>query len=257
MMGLILLFYILAWILQRISQWIAELLLRVNHLSSEKRRWRSERLETLKGLIASTITFLAYTVATLATLSLFVNTDTLVWMVGLFSAAFGLGARPLISDYLTGVGFIFEDAMDVGEKVEFVMAGGPIEGVVEDVSLRTTLVRAPSGEQLTVPNGEIRVIRNYSRGRYSTIKIRLKIAGNSLEEALLVLEELGNDAISLLPNLLEPWDVVGTSDDEMDKSGTSVTLIAKAKFGQGAKLRPRLLTQVRKRLDEYSIGLLD
>jgi small-conductance mechanosensitive channel len=39
-------------------------------------------------------------------------------MVGLFAAAFGLGARPLVSDYLTGVGFLFEDTFDVGEKVD-------------------------------------------------------------------------------------------------------------------------------------------
>jgi small-conductance mechanosensitive channel len=62
------------------------------------------------------ISFLAYTIAILSALSLFVETETLVWMVGLFSAAFGLGARPLISDFLTGIGFMFEDIYDVAKK---------------------------------------------------------------------------------------------------------------------------------------------
>lgn len=254
---LIILFFFLAWVVQRLAGHLAQIFLGLNHISSEKRRWRNERLDTLRGLIRSTIVFLAYLIASILTLALFVDTDTLVWMIGLFSAAFGLGARPLISDYLTGIGFIFEDSIDVGEKVEFVMLNGPIEGVIEDVTLRTTLVRSPSGESLTVPNGEIRVIRNYSRGRFSTIKVRLKIAGDSLEKALPVLEDLGEDAMTLLPTLLEPWEVVGTNEDEFDKRGMGVTIIAKAKFGQGAKLRPRLLTQVRKRLTEYNIELLD
>lgn len=254
---LILLFYSFAGLVQRFAPRITRIILGLNRFSAQHRQWRAERLETLRGLFISTIIFVAYTLATLAMLSLFVDTATLVWMVGLFSAAFGLGARPLISDYLTGISFIFEDTIDVGEKIEFVMSNGPIEGVIEEVNLRTTLIRAPAGESLTVPNGEIRLIRNYSRGRYSTIKVKLKLAGNSLEKALPVLEDLGRDAMTVLPNLLEPWEILGTNDDEVDRRGAAVTLVAKAKFGQGAKMRPRLLALVGKRLTEYEIELLD
>src|SRR5690606_22705558 len=133
----------------------------------------------------------------LLSLSLFVGGETLVWMVGLFAAAFGLGARPLVSDYLTGVGFLFEDTFDVGEKVDIL--GN--EGVVETVNLRTTTLRSPSGELFVVPNGELRIVRNFSRGRFSLASVTVKLNAEDLSQALSVLEELGKEALLILPNL--------------------------------------------------------
>ena len=254
-LGLIVLFYGLAWLVQRLAGRVARFILGLNRFSSEHRRWRTERLDTLRGLITSTTIFVAYLLASLASLSLFVNTDSLIWMVGLFSAAFGLGARPLISDYLTGVGFMVEDTLDVGEKVELLgVPGGPVEGVIEAMNLRVTLLRSTTGENYTIPNGEIRIIRNFSRGRFSISKIKLKIAGADLENALGVLEDLGAEAVSLLPNLLEPWEVV--SPDGAVGPQTELLIVAKARFGQASKMRSRLLSLVQKRLADAAIELV-
>ena len=108
---------------------IAPSVLGLNRFASEKRRWRDERIETLQVLLVSLTSFVALLLATIFSLALFIQADTLVWMIGLFSAAFGLGARPLISDYLTGFGFILEDALDIGEKVEIQASGTTVEGI--------------------------------------------------------------------------------------------------------------------------------
>lgn len=251
----IIFFYGLAWIVQRLASRVAGVVLGLNRFSGERRRWRAERLQTLRGLISSSTTFLAYALASLFTLSLFVQTDSLIWMIGLFSAAFGLSARPIISDYMTGIGFMLEDTVDVGEKVEMLgVPGGPIEGVIESMNLRVTLLRSTSGENYTIPNGEIRVIRNFSRGRFSTSKVKLKIAGSDLENALGVLEDLGEEAVSLLPNLLEPWDVI-SPDGEVGPQ-TELMIVAKSRFGQASKMRPRLLSLVQKRMADADIELV-
>ena len=242
-------YFLLAWLVHRLSGRIALRLVRVNRLSSRRRQLRPERQATLHSLIASFISFLAFTLASLFTLSLFVDTDTLVWMVGLFSAAFGLGARPLLSDFLTGTGFLFEDTFDVGEKVEMLN----VEGVVEKVNLRTTHIRAPTGELYVMPNGEIRVVRNFSRGRFSTAKITIKLPGTDLAEALTILENLASEAMLLLPNLLEPWQLLSESGTIGQQ--TELTLIAKARFGKAAEMQPRLLALVQERLEAAGIVL--
>ena len=180
---------------------------------------------------------IAFVTAILASVGLFVDPDTLVWMVGLFSAAFGLGARPLISDYLAGISFIFEDTFAVGEKIELPGIHS-VEGVIEAISLRTTSFRAVSGELFVVPNGEIRTVRNFSRGKFSVTNITFRINASDLGKALPFLEELGNEAVSLLPNLLEPWQVI--SESGVIGQETELTLIAKAKFGMASEMRPRL-----------------
>jgi small conductance mechanosensitive channel len=248
-------FYLAAWVVHRFSGRIARLVY-LDRFSPEQRRSRPERLATLRGLVASAITFLAFVIATLFSLSLAVEPDTLIWMVGLFSAAFGMGARPLLSDFLTGISFMFEDTFDVGEKVELMgMGGGPVEGVIEAVNLRTTNMRAPSGELYTVPNGEVRVVRNFSRGRFSVVHVKLKTSADDLPRALVLLEELGDEAVILLPNLLEPWQII--SESGAIGQQTELTLVTKTKFGKAADMLPRLLALVHERFAEANIALYD
>lgn len=242
-------YFLIAWVVHRLAGRATRRVVRANRFAPQGLRLREERQNTLNTLIASFVSFLAFTIAILFTLSLFVNTDTLVWMVGLFSAAFGLGARPLISDFLTGIGFLFENIFDVGEKVE--MLG--VEGVVEKVNLRTTHLRSPTGELYVMPNGEIRVVRNFSRGRFSLVKITIRLHGNDVSEALAALEQLSSEAVILLPNLLEPWRVISESGTIGQQ--TELSLIAKARFGKAAEMQPRLLALVQEHLEEAGVEL--
>jgi small-conductance mechanosensitive channel len=251
---LIALFFFLAWLVYRLSPRLARQILSVSRLASSPRPLRLERRRTLLGLISAAITFLALAAAILFSLSLFVDGTTVIWVIGLFSAAFGLGARPVVSDFLSGVSFIFEDTFDVGDKVQLPgLAGGDVEGIVEAVRLRTTTIRATSGEPFTVPNGEIRVVRNFSRGRFSTTNVTIRIAAADLGETIPLLEALGQEAVALLPNLLEPWQVISKSG-ELGQV-TELTLLAKARFGQAGEMRPRLLKLVHDRLNEAGIEL--
>lgn len=246
--------YFAAWIIHRFSNRLARLVYLDRRITRDKRRSKPERLATMRGLIASAITFLAFAAATFGTLSMAVDTDTLIWMVGLFSAAFGLGARPLLADFLTGVSFMFEDTFDVGEKVELLGLGGSsVEGLVEAVNLRTTLIRAVTGESFTVPNGEVRVVRNFSRGRFSSAKVTLRTTADDLPRALGLLEEIGKDAVTLLPNLLEPWQVI--SESGVIGQQTELTLVTKTKFGKAAEMRPRLLSYVHEEFARAGIPL--
>lgn len=244
-------YFFLAYLVHRLSRRMAGRLLRLGSLANKRRGLRPDRQKTLTSLVASAITFLAVVTAVLLSLSLFVSGETLVWMVGLFAAAFGLGARPLVSDYLTGIGFLFEDTFDVGEKIDIL--GN--EGVVETVNLRTTTLRARTGELFVVPNGEIRIVRNFSRGRFSPATITIKLDADDLSRALPLLEELGKEAVLILPNLLEPWQIISESGTIGQQ--TELTLVAKAKYAMGAEMRPRLLALIHERLNEAGIHLGD
>lgn len=216
---------------------------------------RTERQHTIHHLVASTISVAAFVVAALLSLGQFLSAESLALFAGLFTAAFSLGARPLIADMLAGMSFIFEDNFDVGEKVEIASPTGPIEGVVESMNLQITLVRAPSGELYVVPNSEIRILRNFSRSRFSTAHIKLKLATVDLDRALPLLTELGSEALVLHSDLLESWQVI--SETGTAGAHTELTLLARANFGQAAELRPRLLALIQTRLTEAGITLAD
>ena len=246
-------YFLSAWLVAFLLKRLVYRAIKLGRLAPKSRKPSFERQKTLQSLISSAIGLITFLVACIMSLGLFIQADTLIWMVGLFSAAFGLGARPLISDYLAGVSFIFEDTFAVGEKIE-IPGAYPIEGVIETINLRTTSFRAVSGELYVVPNGEIRTVRNFSRGKFSLANITIKIESGDLGKTLPFLNELGREAVILLPNLLEPWQVI--SESGVIGQETELTLIAKARFGKASEMRPRLLALLQERLIEENIPLV-
>jgi small conductance mechanosensitive channel len=243
--------FLVAWIVHAVFGRMIEQLVAVNRFAADGRRLRPERIRTLRGLIANAFSLVVFLIALFLAASRFVDSNTLLWVIGLFSAAFGLGARPLVNDFLNGISFIFEDTFDVGEKVEIM----GVEGVIERVTLRVTLLRAPTGELFVVPNGDIRLVRNFSRGRFSSVTVTIKIQAEELGHALTLLNDLGQEAVVLLPNLLEPWQVL--SESGAIGGSTELTLVGKARFGAAAEMRPRLLALVQERMVEAGIQLAD
>jgi small conductance mechanosensitive channel len=247
--------FLAAWLVQRSAFRLTGRLGFVAQLGTRKDRpMRTERRRTLRRLVASFLTFLAWLMAMVFSLTLFVEVQNIIWLVGLFAAGFGLGARPLVSDFLTGISFVFEDTFDVGEKVEF-LTPAAISGVVEEVNLRQTVLRAPTGELYTIPNGEIRVVRNFGRGSFSRADVVLRIESADLARALPLLEQLGAEAATLLPNLLEPWTMIsqtGSIGGHVD-----ITLIAKAHYGTAAETRLRMLALIHDRLAHSDVDFVN
>ncbi len=240
---------LIAFLLKVVTHW----LLKLGRLAPNGRKPSLERQKTLHSLISSTINLTVLVILIVASMGLFINLNTLAWVMGLFTAAVGFGARLVVGDYLSGLSFLFEDAFAVGEKIE-ISGVRPIEGVVETISLRTTMLRSSSGELYIVPNGEIRSVRNFSRGKFSIANITLKIMSADLGLARATLEAIREEAVTLLPNLIEPWKV--TNLEGMIGQYSELTLIAKARFGKAAEMRPYLLALVQEQLLKVNIQLV-
>ncbi|HCC33740.1 MAG TPA: mechanosensitive ion channel protein MscS [Clostridiales bacterium] len=121
----------------------------------------SPRLRTLAGLVNSILRYSVYFLVAVTTLSLLgVDTRSLLVGAGLFGLAVGFGAQGLVRDFLGGFLILLEDQFAVGDLVR--MAG--LEGVVEEMGLRTTRLRALGGELHVIPNGRIQEVTNLSRG---------------------------------------------------------------------------------------------
>jgi len=244
-------FFGVAYGIHRLSAPFARRFQPIGDITMRDNPRRYERLKTLQALFSNAISILAFLVAMLTSLTLFVSADTLLWVVGLFSAAFGLGARPFISDFLTGITFIFEDTFDVGDKIEIPLFPQRVEGIVEEVNLRVTHIRGMDGELFTLPNGDIRLVRNFSRGDSSPTSVTLKIAASDLSKTLEHLESLSEKAMTLLPNLIEPWQIISQSGELGEEA--ELTILVKAKFGKGAETRTRLLKLLLQELNSLKV----
>jgi hypothetical protein len=66
---------------------------------------------------------------------------------------------------------------------------------------------------------------------------------------------MAEEAVRLLPNLLEPWQVI--SETGTIGQQAELMLVARARFGKAAEMRPRLLTLVQERLAEADVAMSD
>ena len=241
--------YLIAWIIHRLAGRVAGRFFELSEYAPQSMRVRLERQRTLRDLLSSAISFVAFLVATIFAMGFFIDTTALIWAMGLFSAAFGLGARPIISDYLTGITFIFGDVFDVGEKVEVL----GIEGTIEKISLSRITVRSTHGEVFNIPNGEVRIVRNFSRGSFSSADITVKLESADLEEALTTLQTLADEAVTLFPDVVEPFQVINTSG--LLSQQVELTLVTRTHFGKAADVRLKLLSFIHERLAKEGIQL--
>ncbi|MCL4298148.1 MAG: mechanosensitive ion channel family protein [Anaerolineae bacterium] len=248
-LGRLVLILFLTWLVAEAGSWLAVRILRGRAL-----RWRQieeRRLLTLQSLVGSAVRVMVWIIGVVVVLfALGIPAGAILTALGLFSAGFGLGARPLINDYLAGMVFIFEDQFSVGEKVEVL----EVIGTVEAVELRTTRLRAMSGELFIVPNGEVRVVRNLSRGSFSVASIKVTVVTADLARALEVLEGVADAAQARFPELVEPPEVL--SIEGAISNHVELTLVAKAAYSRGAQLRPQLMTAVTGALEQAGVQII-
>src|SRR6516162_10388614 len=119
------------------------------------------RVNTMTGLVANVWRFFVFVVAGAIVLGLFgINLTPLLASATIIGATLGFGAQQIVRDYFSGILMTMEDQYNIGDSV---VVGG-VTGVVEDVTMRLTRFRTVDGSIYIIPNGDIRLIGNLSRG---------------------------------------------------------------------------------------------
>jgi small conductance mechanosensitive channel len=122
-----------------------------------------------------------------------VNLGPLIVGAGIAGVALGFGAQTIVRDTLSGFFILAEGQFDIGDLVELQTTGGPVAGTVEALTLRVTSVRSFDGTLNTVPNGNIEVTSNKTRGwGRAIVDIRLAF-DEDVERIRVVLQELFDD----------------------------------------------------------------
>lgn len=215
---------------------------------------RERRQQTVRQLVAGFISFTAYILALVLSLGQFFSLANLAIVATVAANAFGFAARDYVGDLLNGVSNIFENRFNVGDKVAIFRVGDKIEGVVEQVTVRTIGIRTRGGELVNVPQGEVRILLNYSRGSYSGVDVIVKVAAADLPAAMAELLVLAEEAPSILPDSIATWTLV--SRDGTLGSAAEIRIHARAPFGYGAGLRLKIMVLVEERFRNAGITLV-
>lgn len=111
---------------------------------------------------------------------------------GLVGAVIGFGAQSMIKDLIAGVFIIAENQYRVGDVVE-IDAGGVGSGTVEHITLRSTVLRDPSGNVHYISNGNVVHVINKTMG-YSKVNFALSVKPSTdVDKLAQIIEKIGLD----------------------------------------------------------------
>jgi moderate conductance mechanosensitive channel len=168
-----------------------------------------KRAATIGTVLAKIVTTVIWIVATVMALQeLTFDVKPLLAGLGVVGLALGLGAQALIKDWIGGLLLLMEDQIRIGDSV--VING--IAGVVEELNLRTTILRGENGAIHVVSNGAINTLSNLTR-EYSYYVFEVTLAhGANVDRTLKIVEECGAEMAkeeSLADLILAPIEVMG------------------------------------------------
>lgn len=119
------------------------------------------KVATITKLLYSIIKFIiVFIVVNIILDSIGINTSSLIATAGIGGIALAFGSQTIIQDFIMGIFIVIDDRIRVGD---WVVAAGR-EGEVEQLNLRTTLVRDFNGSLHIIPNSQIKEVQNFSRG---------------------------------------------------------------------------------------------
>jgi moderate conductance mechanosensitive channel len=171
---------------------------------------------------------------------------------GIAGIAIGFGAQYLIRDIISGIFIILENQYRVGDVARV----ADISGLVEEVTLRKTVLRDLDGIVHHVPNGEIRVASNFAR-HFARVNLDVSVSyGTDLDHAISVINRVGQELAED-----ENWRQVIKSPPQalrvnsLGSSGIDIKIVGDVKPMQQWAVMGQLRLRLKKAFDAEGIEI--
>ena len=211
----------------------------------------ASRLATVLPLMRwAALSFIAVFTLMLALSQAGVDIAPLIAGASVFGLAIGFGAQKLVSDVVSGLFFLVDDAFRTGE---FIDVGGTM-GSVEKISVRSVQLRHHLGAVHTIPYGDISKVTNYSRD-WVIMKLRFTVPfGTDPNKIKKIFKKIGQEMMEVpefKEDFIEPFKSQGVL--EFDDVGIVVRGKFMARPGRQFVLRKEIFNRVNKAFDEAGI----
>lgn len=226
------------------------------HITGKGRRAREERAKrthTLSGFLTAAIGVFIIIAAIFMILSeVGIDITPLLAGAGVAGIAIGFGAQSLIRDLLSGLFIILEDHYGKGDWVQ--IAG--VNGLVENVNLRRTVLRDLDGNVHSIPNGEVRLATNFTK-EWARVNLIVPVAySEDLDHVTEVInrvgEELAQDKI-FGPIIIKAPRVLRV--DNFGDSGIDMKILGETKPMRQWEVTGELRKRIKKAFDEEGIEI--
>jgi moderate conductance mechanosensitive channel len=203
---------------------------------------RAQQLRTVASVNYSVGTFIITFVALMMILgAVGINIGPLLASAGIAGLAVGFGAQTLVKDVINGFFILLENQYDIGDAVRV----GGVQGTVEFVTMRRTVLRDADGSVHNIPNSEIKIVTNLTR---DWTQITLHVAVDYSESSDRVMSLLRDIAAEIKNDSRFTDDIVSEPDvpgiDRVTGNEVDYVMLVKTRpgkqFGVQRELRRRI-----------------
>jgi moderate conductance mechanosensitive channel len=182
--GILIVTFVLMWLLKALS----------NRLVAFSKRQalptgiRAQQIRTLADVFYSVGLFVLLFMALMQMLQVVgIDIKPLLASAGIAGLAIGFGAQTLVKDVINGFFLLVENQFDLGDVVK--VSG--VQGTVESLTMRRTVLRDADGTVHTIPNSAITIVSNLTRD-WTQLAMHISVAYREDSEKIVrLLKEVG------------------------------------------------------------------
>lgn len=212
-----------------------------------------KRVQTVSGVSRRGLVVLIWSIALIMILKeLNFEVWPLVTGAGVIGVAVGFGAQSIIKDLLSGLFLLVENQIRVNDVA--VINGK--SGLVEEINLRTTVIRGEDGAVHIFPNGSIQSISNLTR-EYSYYVFNLSVDyKENTDHVVQVLQQIADQLQSEEPYhsaILAPLEIMGV--DQLADFAVVIKARFKTLAGQQWLIGREMNRRIKLRFEEARIDM--
>lgn len=191
--GLVVFLFTIAAVIQ-VALWVQSLLMGVLRARSERAE-DDTALALMRGLLSAAVWIIAF-LTLLANLG--VNITGLIAGLGIGGIAIGLAAQGVLSDLFAAFSIVFDKPFKRGDAIAY--EPGAI-GVVEEIGVKSTRIRAISGEMVIMSNAKLlnATVANYATFERRRVVLRFGVTYETPPERLEAIPTLVEAAVGAAP----------------------------------------------------------
>jgi len=246
----VILVQITTFLIQKMTEHIAQSRKQTTHTPSSE---IEKQMATISGILRKSLLITIWVITAMMILNeLGFSIGPLLAGAGIVGVAVGFGSQNLVRDIISGLFMITENQVRVGDVAILNGTGG----LVEQVNLRTTVLRGLDGTVHVFPNGSINTVSNMTHD-FSYYLFDIGVAyKEDTDRVCAVLMEISDQIIQEEPYksmILEPLEILG-----LDKFADSAVIIKARIKTQPIKqwqVGREMNRRIKKRFDEENIEI--
>jgi len=181
-----------------------------------------------------------------------IDISVLLGGAAVFSLAIAFGAQSLVKDYFTGFIILSENQYRIGNVVKI----NDVSGLVEDMSMRMTILRDLEGTAHFLPHGEIKAVSNFTHS-WSRAMLDINVAyKENVDRVMEVIMEVANELWmdpDFKDRIMREPELLGV--DSLSDSAVTIKLLIQTQPMSQWAVKREYLRRIKNRFDELDIEI--